>query len=164
MKWTDESGHSYQEITCDSCKNIYLQRHDRLRPCPICVRAKHRELPDRSDPAILRSYNTYYAMLTRCTNSNHRDFPRYGGRGICVQPEWIESFQAFLDDMGVRPEGYTLDRINYNGHYCKENCRWASPGIQSKNKRHLWESKWSKVFLPRAAGQDTGLFKKKPTD
>ncbi len=160
MRYADESGHNYHEIICEVCGNTYLQRTDRIKPCPVCVKAKHRELPDRSDPAIKRSYATYYAMLTRCTNSGHRDFHRYGGRGICVQPEWLESFQAFLDDMGPRPEGYTLDRINYNGHYVRENCRWAPPGIQSKNKRHFWESRWSKIFRPRAEGQDSGIFKK----
>lgn len=163
MKYSDESGHCYEEMVCEVCSNTFLQRTDRVRKCPICVKSKRRELPDRSDPAIQRTYNSYYAMLTRCTNSGHRDFPKYGGRGVCVQPEWVESFQNFLNDLGPRPEGYTLDRINMNGHYTKENCRWASLSLQSRNKRHLYESKWSKVFKPKAEGQDKGIFPKSKT-
>jgi len=74
-------------------------------------------------------------MKTRCTNSNCKDYINYGGRGITYTESW-EIFANFLTDMGEAPEGdYSLDRIDVNGNYCKENCRWASRKVQNSNKR-----------------------------
>lgn len=73
-------------------------------------------------------------MLERCGNSKHKQFADYGGRGIIVDPRWTV-FEWFLEDMGVRPEGKTLDRIDPDGDYCKANCRWATYKEQAANKR-----------------------------
>lgn len=83
-------------------------------------------------------YNTTYwawaAMKDRCKNKNHKSFKDYGERGITYDPAW-EVFENFLKDMGDRPQGLTLDRIDNNGNYCEGNCRWATPTEQSLNKR-----------------------------
>lgn len=81
------------------------------------------------------TYSTWNKMRDRCNNPNNNNFKYYGGRGISVDPEW-NSFNQFLKDMGERPsKEYSLDRIDYNGNYCKENCRWTLSSIQAKNKR-----------------------------
>ncbi len=83
-------------------------------------------------------YVSWRAMITRCLNPNHPHYADYGGRGILICPEWMASFEAFYRDMGPRPEPkklYSLDRVNPNGHYDKENCRWATPAQQAETKR-----------------------------
>ena len=80
------------------------------------------------------TYKSWRSMLERCENKNHRHFSNYGGRGIEVCEKW-KSFDGFLSDMGVRPDGMTLDRIDSNLGYSKENCRWATKTQQSRNKR-----------------------------
>ena len=80
------------------------------------------------------TYQCWFSMIQRCTNKNTKQFSDYGGRGISVCDEWL-SFPAFLADMGERPTGLTLDRIDNNGGYNKHNCRWATRIQQQRNTR-----------------------------
>jgi len=80
-------------------------------------------------------YYRYNAMKERCYRPSHRDFPDYGGRGIVICDRWLQSFQAFVDDMGEPGRGMSLDRIDVNGNYAPDNCRWVDAKTQATNKR-----------------------------
>lgn len=81
-------------------------------------------------------YTTYNNMKARCLNPNSKSYPNYGGRGITVCEEWLESFKQFAEDMGLPPSPYhTLDREDNNKGYNKDNCRWATRTEQCLNRR-----------------------------
>jgi hypothetical protein len=82
-------------------------------------------------------------MISRCENVKDKHYNYYGGRGITVCNEWKISFRNFLADMGLKPSSlYSLDRIDNNGNYCKENCRWATKTEQVYNRRNTLKVKY----------------------
>lgn len=80
-------------------------------------------------------YDCWVAMKARCLNPQHPSYKDYGGRGIKICDSWLKDFGTFLNDLGPKPDKYsTLDRINNNGNYEPDNCRWISIQDQQKNR------------------------------
>jgi hypothetical protein len=93
------------------------------------------------------SYHVWQEMVQRCTYDKHKRYKDYGGRGITVCKRWLK-FTNFFKDVGHRPEGLSLDRIDNNKGYCKKNCRWTTLNVQSHNirKRPNCVSKYFGVY------------------
>lgn len=105
-----------------------------------------RETPERREARLLRDrernarlspeYVAWKGAKARVSNPNGKDWPRYGGRGIRMAPEWLDDFPAFLAHIGPRPgPGYSLDRIDVDGDYAPGNVRWADALTQRHNRR-----------------------------
>ena len=82
-----------------------------------------------------REYTTWAGMIARCTNARDKYYADYGGRGITVCPQWRQSFATFFRDMGERPCGLSIERMDNNGNYEPGNCKWATAAEQGRNKR-----------------------------
>jgi hypothetical protein len=98
-----------------------------------CIQVKHGETRAWEKPSP--EWVSWTSMRHRCDNPRNAQYPRYGGRGISVCERWEESYANFLEDMGRRPTlKHSLDRINVNGPYSPENCKWSTSREQSRNK------------------------------
>jgi hypothetical protein len=95
-------------------------------------------VPRGKDRHSSPEHNSWRAMRKRCYYEGQHNYPAYGGRGITVCDRWNDpktGFESFVMDMGNRPEGMTLDRIDPDGNYEPDNCRWATDEIQRQNRR-----------------------------
>lgn len=121
---------------CGNVKEVVLQNltSGTTSSCG-CRRGKYKHGHAKAQSA---TYHTWSGMRARCHDPKHDAYPRYGGAGVEVCERWRNpesGFQNFLEDMGERPAGRTLDRIKGHLGYCKANCRWATTQQQYENKR-----------------------------
>lgn len=129
---------------CD-CGNEYVAVKEKVRlgSCRNCgclrrevTRARSLKHGHKTSTYRSRAYTAWVNMKKRCGTPGDRDYKNWGGRGIFVCDEWLNSFPNFLRDMGEPPPKHTIDRIDNNKGYFKENCRWVTRAQQSLNKRN----------------------------
>jgi ribosomal protein L34E len=123
-------------VKCDCGKKFivlgYRLRNGAVEHCAACGKRHHGF--SKKHP---REFHSWVAMIQRCMNPENDSYQHYGARGITVCERWSchAGFINFLNDMGRRPKGKTLDRENVEGPYCPDNCRWASAQTQTENRR-----------------------------
>ena len=122
-------------LQCENCNRELVVLKDKIDnyesfPC-VCT-----QKPTTQTHGMYKTstYNSWLGMKGRCCNPKNDRFEQYGGRGIKICDRWLHSFENFLEDMGEKPApNYSLDRIDVNGDYCPENCRWADSKTQMNN-------------------------------
>lgn len=128
----------FWECICDCGKTILVKgvklRKGHTQSCGCLQREAIKNIATTHGKSDTVEYSSWLAMKQRCLNPNNTNYKNYGGRGIKVCDEWLESFENFLQDMGNRPEGTSLERKDVNGDYSKLNCEWASFSKQSYNR------------------------------
>lgn len=140
---SNENGRALWLCQCDcgkTCKvlGVHLRRK-MVKSCGCALEDRNewlRKKQTKHGMGYTRVNKCWQDMKSRCNNSAKKEYYSYGGRGIAYDPKW-ESFEGFYEDMGEPPtEKHTLDRINVDGNYCKENCKWATRLEQGNNKRN----------------------------
>jgi len=138
---SDKKRHIIWECSCD-CGEIVFVAGTYLRTGQVnsCGCLHKDNIYKTHGKTNTPAYISWASMITRCTNPNRDGYRHYGGRGISVCERW-RKFENFLFDMGERPSGTSIDRIDVNGNYEPGNCRWATQSVQVANRRNKNEIK-----------------------
>ena len=138
------------DCLCDCGEVVLVDSHTLTRgqkkACGIGGHNWNRILADRPrTPAKSNSseYSSWQKMKTRCLNPRSQKYPDYGGRGITIHQPWVDSFDSFLADMGLKPTPrHTVERTDNDGNYEPGNCRWATGPEQRRNQRRSFYVEW----------------------
>ena len=134
------------QSSCKNCKSLRAKQRDLQHQQDRALLAAHSSilrLRPKLDKRLkhgcysldARTANIYTCMLARCYNPNTANYEHYGGRGITVCQRWLDDIKTFFTDMGVAPDGYSLERHDINGNYEPMNCSWIPMQQQSRNRR-----------------------------
>lgn len=124
---------------CGRIKTIFGQNLTSGKRTTSCGRLRIEKCVAASTTHGLRSsplYHIWIGMIGRCCNPKNSRYKDYGGRGIDISSDWKHDFRKFTEDMGPRPNGFTIERLNNNKGYSKNNCIWATRSTQAINKRN----------------------------
>jgi hypothetical protein len=141
MEYIKRGRWRYLAFVCQSCDKQFERRIDRVNAtgakaiCSSCVLSEKAKQNKKHGFYGTPTYVSWVKMKDRCLNPRHKYFYLYGGRGITIDPKWMD-FIGFLEDMGPMPmTGYSIDRIDNDLGYSKSNCRWIPRNEQQKNRR-----------------------------
>lgn len=136
-------GHRLWECVCD-CGNKRIDYASKIttgrtKHCKECSRKEAANKVKTHGMKDSSEYSSWIAMKGRCLNKNHKDYVNYGGKGITICQEWIDSFEEFYKYIGKKQKGQSIDRIDNTKGYEPGNVRWANNSQQQRNKQNsLW--------------------------
>lgn len=158
LEGRSKHGHSMWLCVC-TCGNNTLTSTGDLKSSKTVSCGCHRrdstiERNTKHAKSKVLAYSSWKAMKTRCYNKKVKSYLDYGGRGITICDRWLNSFENFLADMGERPDrNHSIERLERDGNYTPDNCKWATKKEQNRNTRqnHLLDTQWGRITLAEAS-------------
>lgn len=167
---TQKEGSYYKIIGYSHKNKYYIKYYD-----AICICGKEKKLTSQEirkniscgckndykhtfthNMSKTSEYKSWMSMKDRCLNHNSPSYKYYGERGIKVSSEWISNFEQFYNDMGAKPnKSFTIERIDVNKDYCKENCIWANKKVQANNRRSNYLLTYKGITKTRSEWAET---------
>jgi hypothetical protein len=135
-----KKGKAYWNCICDCGNNTCISTSDLVTGNTMSCGCLNKEITSKlmttHGLSKTSEYFIWLSMKDRCLNPKNKNYFNYGGRGIIISEKWINSFETFLKDMGNKPKKHSLERVNNNEGYNKDNCKWVTMLKQANNKRN----------------------------